>query len=155
MVGRLSSGLLKPFWNPLKGGKRPISRGFSTGCSFFGFCVSLRQVMRSMDSWLQFFSGHQVALIPWVSLPIEHPEKKGSWLFRVYRGWDTAQLYGDYFINYEIRIPSLNSQYSMESKAVGELVVGKLYTSFTSPELWYHHAYCYITICTWNLKKDV
>jgi len=41
----------------------------------------------------------------------------------------------------------------MESKAVGELVVGKLYTSFTSPELWYHHAYCYITILYLKLEK--
>ena len=26
--------------------------------------------------------------------------KKGSWLFRVYRGWNTTQFCGDYFINH-------------------------------------------------------
>ena len=41
----------------------------------------------------------------------------------------------------------------MESKADGELVVGKLYTSFTSPELWYHHAYFYIPILYLKLGK--
>ena len=29
---------------------------------------------------------------------------KKPWLFRVYRGWNTTQLYGDYFISHEIGI---------------------------------------------------
>ena len=35
-------------------------------------------------------------------------------MFRVYRGWSTTQLYGDYFINH-IRIPYETTQYFMES----------------------------------------
>ncbi len=46
------------------------------------------------------------------------PWKKGPWLVGIYRGWKTTQLYGDYFINHEIRIPSLNNQDSMESTAL-------------------------------------
>ena len=34
-----------------------------------------------------------------------------------YIGGYTTQLCGDYFINHEIRIPFLNNQYFMESKA--------------------------------------
>ena len=38
--------------------------------------------------------------------------KKGPWwLCRVYRGDDTTQLYGNYFIYHELRIPSLSNQY--------------------------------------------
>ena len=36
---------------------------------------------------------------------------KNTLLFRVYRGWKTTQLNGDYFINHDIRIPSWNNQY--------------------------------------------
>ena len=31
--------------------------------------------------------------------------KKGPWLVGLYTGWKTTQLYGDYFIHHEIRIP--------------------------------------------------
>ena len=40
-------------------------------------------------------------------------EKKGPWLFMVYRASKTTQLYRDYFINHEIRIPSLTNQDSI------------------------------------------
>ena len=33
----------------------------------------------------------------------------------VYKGWHPTQVYGDYFINHEIRIPSFTNQDSMES----------------------------------------
>ena len=43
---------------------------------------------------------------------------KNACLFRVYRIlYSTTQFCGDYFINHDIRIPSLNNQDSMESKA--------------------------------------
>ena len=43
---------------------------------------------------------------------------KKACLFRVYRIlYSTTQFCGDYFINHDIRIPSLNNQDSMESKA--------------------------------------
>ena len=42
---------------------------------------------------------------------------KKPWLFMVYGGWNPTQLYGDYFINHEIRIPSLTNQDSMESRS--------------------------------------
>ena len=45
-------------------------------------------------------------------------KNKGPWLFRVYIEDYTAQLDGDYFINHETRIPLLNNEDSMESKAV-------------------------------------
>ena len=35
---------------------------------------------------------------------------KKNWLVRLYRGWNPTQLYRDYFINHDIRIPSLNNQ---------------------------------------------
>ena len=39
--------------------------------------------------------------------------RRWPWMSRV-GDWDTTQLYGDYFINHDIRIPSLNNQDSME-----------------------------------------
>ena len=40
-------------------------------------------------------------------------EKKGPWLFRVYVGDEILPNYvGDYFINHEIRIPSLNNHFA-------------------------------------------
>ena len=47
---------------------------------------------------------------------------KKPWLFRVYRGWNPAQLYGDYFINHEITIPLLNNQYFMVTPDPGPRV---------------------------------
>ena len=41
---------------------------------------------------------------------------KKPWLVRPHRGWNPTQLFRDYFINYEIRTPSLTNQDSMESK---------------------------------------
>ena len=40
-------------------------------------------------------------------------EWQKSWLFAVYRGWNTTQLYRDCFISHEIRIPSWTNQDSM------------------------------------------
>ena len=40
---------------------------------------------------------------------------KKPWLFRVYRGWKTTQLYRDY-IKTIIRIPTNQSGWLMESK---------------------------------------
>ena len=48
--------------------------------------------------------GKEISLEQW---------KKGPWLFIVQRGWIPTQLYGDYFINREIRIPFLNNQPSI------------------------------------------
>ncbi len=44
-------------------------------------------------------------------------KNNGPWLFRVLYGHYTSQLCGDYFINHDIRIPFINNQDFMESKA--------------------------------------
>ena len=56
------------------------------------------------------------------STSLERPEKRApkGWLFGVDLLGMTfpTQLYGDYFISHEIRIPSLTIQDSMESRRV-------------------------------------
>ncbi len=44
------------------------------------------------------------------------PWKKGPWLVGLYRGWTTTQLYGDYFINHEIRIPIKQPGFALETQ---------------------------------------
>ena len=45
-----------------------------------------------------------------------HEQWKKTWLFSVYRGWNSTQLYRDYFINH-VRIPMNQPGWLMESKA--------------------------------------
>ena len=61
---------------------------------------------------------------------------KKTWLFRVYRGWDTTQLYGDY--NKPLEGSLLNNQYFMESRSFffrGSGVYTILYRFF-APHRW-------------------
>ena len=60
---------------------------------------------------IKFFFTHMLGYLNTSILVILHCPRKiaiiGPWLFRVYRGWTTTQLCGDYIINHDIRIPFL------------------------------------------------
>ena len=81
------------------------------------FGAYLETTSHDLDTWLGFH-GDRCFNVPLVgegfppetnhmaSSPPEFKQwKKGPWLFMVYRGWKPTQLYGDYFINHDIRIP--------------------------------------------------
>ena len=59
----------------------------------------------SLVHWLVRFSTSTI-LTFFTGPCLERPEKKGpKRLFRLFTGSNTTQLYGDYFINHDIRIP--------------------------------------------------
>ena len=76
---------------------------------FHPLFVSVRTYGPVKSSWDFFCLNKSTLFFRWAM-------KKGPLVVDwVHRGWDTTQLYTDYFI---IRIPSLNNQDSMDSKAV-------------------------------------
>ena len=99
----VSNGIKLPFPQLVR---KPA--GLSEPSTFAGSEMSYRE----LEAWFRKKNVDE----SWTQLS---NEKKVTWLFRVnYRGeLYTVQLCGDYFINHEIRIPSLHNQDSIESRA--------------------------------------
>ena len=84
--------------------------------------------------------------------------KKGPWLLTGFFGrWTTAQLYGDYFLHHDIRIPLKQPEWPMESKAVSFFVRGSFDNSFSAggDPIWLSRTYCSDTETIINHQRKV
>ena len=67
-------------------------------------------------NWVEFHWNHQAENVTKIGIKklggstTNWATKKKTWLVGLYRGWNTTHLRRDYFINHEIRIPSLTNQ---------------------------------------------
>ena len=134
-------------WHQYQGKGQRIGGYQSQRCIFVCFTPCLQHDY--LEGWKKsssFFFDHFSPSVDWSSqLPIQlpkriPPKKTGGCdlklgehcskprLVVLYRGWNPTQLYRDYFISHEIRIPSLTNQYKMRKSGGETGIITWIYT---------------------------